>query len=190
MKDKSPHRKEILEELDSLSPLLKQFKEQQTGAPQVNDVPSQYFEDLPSVLWNEIQAEQAPSKSVATPARVTWGGWLTQQLQSLFTPQLAIGFAVVLVLTVAWFAFLKPHQNTPLLADQNEIPGIQELPEEQLYEYVMTHIEDYDTEDLLEAAGSIPLEFVWPDFEDEEQLEEVMEELLEELDDVDLSDFM
>lgn len=190
MKEKAPHKKEILEELDGLSPLLKQFKEQQTRAPQVKDVPSQYFEELPGVLWNKIQAEQAPSKSVVSPPRGSWIDWLTQQMQSLLRPQLAIGFSVVLVLTIAWFTFLQPNQNTPLLVNQNKIPGIQELPEEQLYEYVMTHIEDYDTEDLLEAAGSIPLEFVWPDFEDEEQLEEVMEELLEELDDADLSDFM
>ncbi len=191
MKEKAPHKKEILEELDTLSPLLKQFKEQQSSAvPQAKDVPPKYFEDLPNVLWNKIQAEKAKSNPVVLPPRVSWIDLLIQQLQGLFSPRLAIGFSVALLLVVAWFVFLKPDQNAPLVADQNVIPGIQELPAEELYEYVMTHIEDYDSEDLLEAAGPIPFEFVFPDFEDEGQLEEVIEELLEELGDADLSDFM
>lgn len=190
MKEKAPGKREIMDELEGLSPMLKQFKEQTSEVPKHQDVPQDYFEQLPDVLWKKIQVEQKVVQEVKPSPKVSWIDVFIQQLQTLFTPQLAVGFSIVMVLAVAWFVSSKSDQAIPALVDQSKIPGIQELPKEDLYEYVMTHIDDYETEDLLEVAGPIPVEMSWPEIDDEEQIDEVIEELLEELSDTDLSDFM
>lgn len=181
MQEKKPHKNEVLEELESLSPLLGKFKAQEKRVSKAEDIPPRYFEELSEVLWNRVQAEQSLSVTRIAKPKVNWLDLLAKQLQSLFTPQLVIGFSVVLLGLVAWFGFLKPNQQVPLLADQQSIPGIQELPEEDLYNYVMTHIDDYDTEDLLEIAGPLPIELAWPEIEDETQVDKVIDELLEAL---------
>jgi hypothetical protein len=186
------NEKEILEELADLSPLLGQVKKQGQQVLDQQDVPPQYFEQLPEILWQKIQSEQALdlTSAVPTAARKSWMDELLEQLQRLFSPRLAIGFSLVLMLMVAWFAFLQLQFNTPGLVEQNSIPGIQDVPEDELYRYVLTNIEDYATEDFLEVAGSMPFEFAWPTIENEESLEEVIDELLEEMGDADWSDFM
>lgn len=184
--------KEILEELAELSPLLGQIKKQEQQLKQQQDLPKQYFEQLPELLWQQIQAEEV---KVAKPARQKsvrkpWLKNLVQHLQDLLSPQLAIGFSLASLLLLAWFSFLRPSLSTPALVKQNNIPGMQELSADELYRYVLTNIEDYATEDLLEVAGAIPLEFAWPTMEEEEGLEEVIDEILEEMSDEDWSDLM
>lgn len=190
MKEKIPGRKEILEELETLSPMLRKLKEEQSTVNLVQDVPQQYFEELPDQLWQKIQVEQRSTEASHVKPKSNLLDSIIQQIQMLFTPQLAIGFSVALLLVLAWFTFLQPNQDQPAFVEQSQIPGIQELSAEDLYEYVMMHIDDYETEDLLKIAGPIPMDMVWPEIEDEVSVEEVIEELLEELGDTDLSDFM
>ena len=182
-------KKEIIDELDGLSPLLKQMKTQISEIPKHQDVPQDYFEQLPDVLWQKIQAEQKLTETKPA-AKVSWIDTLIQQVQIFFTPQLAVGLSIVLVLSVVWLISLKPNQNAPALVDQSKIPGMQDLPTTDLYEYVMTHIDDYETEDFLEVVGPIPIEMGWPNMEDEAQVDKVIEELLEELSGTDLSELL
>jgi hypothetical protein len=130
-------RKEILRELDNLSPALSKLKRQ---LPNAEAPPESYFDALPDQIWEQIKLQ--PAASSAVPARASW--W-----QSLWQPRLVwLGAAsLLLAFVVGWF-LLRPAPAAPDL--------LAALSEEEITGYIATYIQEFDTDLLVRAAAELP----------------------------------
>ena len=102
-----------------------------------------------------------------------------------------LGFASVLVLLVMVFLVIPSFEkDTNIVQTDQELNN--ELSSEELYTYILENIEDFDSETILNLASDVPLDLMFPnEFEGEDvELEELMEELLEEVDFINPSDMM
>ena len=182
------NRKKIIEELENMAPQLANAK---AKAPDfsTNDVPEGYFDQLSNQIMNQLELEPSPisASTTQTIGRNRWQQLFGNFLRSPY----ALGFASVLVLLVMVFLVIPSFEkDTNLVQTDQELNN--ELSSEELYTYILENIEDFDSETILNLASDVPLDLMFPnEFEGEDvELEELMEELLEEVDFINPSDMM
>lgn len=172
------HKKEIIEELDSLSPMLAKWKNQEresSGGP-----PEGYFAQLPDQVLAKIKEESAKGKSNRRVLRI-------RRIR-----QITIGIAAVFALLVAG-RFLFPGAPTEQgLADKASDTWLEaDIPKAEIYDYVMNNLDDFDSELIMEAAATAPIDFVLPNtISESNDLDEMIDQLLEETDLSTINEFL
>lgn len=149
-------KENIKTELEDLAPTLAKLKAENLGTG--FQVPPNYFRQLTTDILAEVQ----PSSPVPS---VTWYDRLIRQLSTLLQARPALALASVVVLILAGMWFLRTNSLS-----SNDVPGLA-LNNEELEAYVLAHIEDFDTDLLIDIYTA----------EEEGKTEEIMESpLLEE----------
>ena len=171
MEDKDSIRKE----LEELSPLLAKMKA--TQKEEGFQVPPQYFKSLEQELL-EI-AKNQESKEQTKPV-FHWLERLSDLANLIFQPRFAVGLATFTLLVLGgYFATNLMTSSNPGLVAESEIS----LTKEEITNYVLNNIEDFDTDLLLEVFGNdINMEFLPMEEYENQEIENVFEELLEEVD--------
>lgn len=103
MKKKDP----LLDELNEQAPLLGSLKEK---LPEPFQVPADYFANIETEVFRQLEAIGAQRKPAPSPARPS----LWQLLQSLWQPRIALAFAGVLAVALAGWWYFQPTASTPL----------------------------------------------------------------------------
>ena len=86
-------------------------------------------------------------------------------------------------LVVAFWPF--GSTQGPVAAGENT-----DFSQEELYEYVLDNIEDFDADMILDLAGDVRLDLPLPDLgADSEEIDAVIDELLDEMDPYSVSEF-
>lgn len=171
---------DLKQELEELSPLLSKLKVQENPFK----TPEGYFAALPDELIARMRTE-APVSS--PPVRRSWAERLTEFLQSLLQPRIAVAFASVLVLIVAGLYWLRP-ENT-----NSEAPGqmalIADLSVEEVSDYITENIEAFEEEDLIVAVveSGVGVENTLPEMGlNAADVNDYMEKAIQEMDEEDL----
>lgn len=169
----------IKKELQELSPLLSNLKEQKMPF----QVPKGYFDTLQDDVWIRIQAEQAlPQKANQTQAS-KWASTLSAW-QVLLSPRLGLTFATLAVVITAgifWFSNQAQEDKNPLAA----------LTANEAAAYIQENIHEFDTDLLIEASATYPdLNVMLENNLDENEIEQYLQEVIDELDDESLEDFL
>ncbi|GAB4252265.1 MAG: hypothetical protein Kow0027_16850 [Saprospiraceae bacterium] len=179
MKDK----KQLNEELKELSPWLLSMKEQEDGFK----VPVDYFDRLQDEVLQKVQQPTVASE----PAAPNWLDELLERIQALFQPRyrLAYAFAAVLVLVAAIWVM-----NTQTDAYTNmEAMALEEVPSDELLDYINNHLEDFASEDLIQTRSlndegmSLPQLLPSPD---DSEIEEYLDEIMHDIDVEDIESFL
>lgn len=173
MKDKMS----LKEELKELSPWLLSMKEKGEGFK----VPIGYFEHLQDEVLQKVKQE----KSIPEPATPGWWEKLLWQMEALFHPQYRLAYASAAVLLLA--AIVWVLQSPATTDTQIQAIAIDQVPSEELIEYVDDNLEDFATDELLEISQFSNEELSLPDLvpspeesEIEEYLDEIMYDINEE----------
>ncbi len=98
-------KKEIQKELEEIAPFLATLKEQSEGYT----VPKHFFNNMRIDIMNKVSAEELPI-ILDKPKLSQWQMFLVE-IQSLFQPKIAIGFATLLLAFVGIFYFFKPNDT-------------------------------------------------------------------------------
>ncbi len=159
-------KENIKAELEKLAPTLAQLKAENTGTG--FEVPPNYFRQLTSDILAEVQ----PSTSTPTD---TWFSRFSQQLSMLLLGRPALALASVILLIIAGMWFLRPHAW-----DSTELPEFA-LNNDELEAYVLAHIEDFDTDLLIDIYTAEEEEKLDIDAE-QPLIEENLDHLLLEMD--------
>lgn len=130
---------EIKKELEELSPMLAKMKKQPEGF----SVPDDYFAKMETDIWDLVQPED-PIVAQA-PSQTSWLDNIIQQIGWLLQPRMAMSLASVAILIVAAIMLL-PNADT---ADVNALAG---LTADDATDYMAAHIDEFDTETLIEFA--------------------------------------
>ncbi|NET32077.1 MAG: hypothetical protein F6K19_08745 [Cyanothece sp. SIO1E1] len=165
-------RENILNELKDIAPELVKFKEEQSGAG--FEVPPRYFKDLQQVVMQEIQTE-ADQKSLNNPA-LWWQNFL-QILQSILQPKPALTMATVALLAAAGIWFSQSDNSLDQMGTEMA------LNDDDLEAYVMAHIDDFETDVLIDMYTE-----TFQEEAEEPVTEDNLEELLQEMDDEDFEE--
>ena len=170
-------RKNIIKELEDLSPNLRKLKEVEPSFSD-SDVPAGYFNRLPSQIMNQLELEPNPLSGSA-PKTSTSSWWYR-----LFQARLALGLAAVTMLLVMVFVVIKPFESQEILVNNELDQEANQVSSEELYSYILDNLEDFDSEAILDLAADVPLDFILPNEMSggDAELEELMDELLEEVD--------
>ncbi|MEM9918327.1 MAG: hypothetical protein AAF990_09550 [Bacteroidota bacterium] len=168
------NKKEIKDELSSISPLLSKMKQEQEDPFRV---PHNYFEQLPDDIMQRLKAEAAP-EPVDTPS-VSWIDRMLESLSALLQPRMAMAFASMVLVIVATFFFLRSpvEENPTAIAETQE-----EISDQEIAAYIEANIDEFDAELL----------FAESDFQDElqdntldleaEELDKYLDDLIDDLD--------
>lgn len=171
---KMKNKKEIKDELSSISPLLSKMKQEQEDPFRV---PHNYFEQLPDDIMQRLKAEAAP-EPVDTPS-VSWIDRMLESLSALLQPRMAMAFASMVLVIVATFFFLRSpvEENPTAIAETQE-----EISDQEIAAYIEANIDEFDAELL----------FAESDFQDElqdntldleaEELDKYLDDLIDDLD--------
>ena len=128
-------KENIKAELEDLAPTLAQLKAENTGTG--FQVPPSYFRQLTTDILTEVQAS-APKPSDR------WYYRLNRQLSILLQVRPAFALASIIVLILAGMWFLRTDS-----LNSNDLPELA-LNNEELEAYVLAHIEDFDTDLLID----------------------------------------
>ena len=173
------NKKEIQDELEKLAPSLSKLKKEE-----VFEVPENYFNQLPDQILNKIDFSKTRtvSESISSETSSSWLDRLTEGLVIFFQPKMAVGFAMMVMLAAASF-FILNNENT-------SIPQVADLTSEELENYVIANIDDFDEQELLNVLGNVEAGS-WTEMEiGEEDLDGYLEEIIEDIDASDLEDFL
>ncbi len=151
--------KNILKELEELAPRLSKLKKEQA-----DDVPHHYFEALPEKIFDKIRKEEEK-----IPA---WRVWLAQAFQ----PKLRVAYAIAAAVVLGLFIMNSQNVNPESLEMQ-----FAELSEQDLNNYVLANLEDFDDSWL--STNYVPSESDDVLFLDTD-IETIEEYLLEEMSDL------
>jgi len=128
-------KENIKTELEHSAPRLAQLKAENTGTG--FQVPPQYFRQLTTDILAEVQ----PSTTTQTES---WYSRLRQQLSTLLLGRPALALASVIILILAGMWFLRSDTW-----DSAELPELA-LNNEELEAYILAHLEDFDTDLLID----------------------------------------
>ncbi len=170
-------RSNIRKELEQLAPRLAKMQGKGDGFT----TPDHYFSNLQEQLLEQVSLDQETAQAArsAGASSNNWrlNGWPLFRLAPVFA-------TLTLLLAAAWFIWWQPHHST-----KAEQPLFAELSEEELQNYVLNNIEDFNTDLIISASGEyLDLNTFDPGFIPEEELEMYLENLLEE--GLDLEEFM
>lgn len=170
MKDKNGLR----EELESLSPFLRKLKEKDTGT----QVPENYFKELPDQVLSQIR-EEIRTKAAPQKTRASWIDNFIQQIQWLLQPRAVVAFGVILMAITAGVIFWNDEKTPPA----SPIAAMEEVSSEELYNYLQSNIEDFDSELLLELGWSEQQPGLFNEFDfDVNDINDYLEENIDEID--------
>ncbi|MFK7775719.1 MAG: hypothetical protein AB8F94_26590 [Saprospiraceae bacterium] len=173
------NKKEIQDELESLAPSLSKLKKEE-----VLDIPENYFTQLPEQILNQIDFSKNETvvETVSTSSSSNWYHQLTEWLTVLLQPKATIGFAMMIMLTVASILILN-DTNKP-------DPSVADLTSNELEDYIKANIDDFEIQELLNVLGSEE-ELSLTEMEiEEEDLDGYLEEIIDDIDASDLEDFL
>ena len=171
-------KKEIIDELEGLSPMLAQHKK--TASSGGFRLPDGYFEQLTDRVAAQIHFEAAPfgAPQKATPRPVA--SWLQNSLLSWQRGVIAFG-CVAVATTLGWF-FLQKNNTTPLAETATTA-----LTSVEIRSYIDENLKDFDEQTILKIGiGEADL----GNFDtklDETDLELYLNEALEGATDADLA---
>ncbi|HMR42196.1 MAG TPA: hypothetical protein PKC40_00110 [Saprospiraceae bacterium] len=170
MKDKNGLR----EELESLSPFLRKLKEKETGM----QAPENYFKELPDRVLSQIR-EEIRTKAAPQKPGSSWVDNCIQYIQWFLQPRAAVAFGVVLLGIIAGVIFWNYEKTTPA----PPIAAMEEVSSEELYDYLESNIEDFDSELLLELGWSEQQPGFFNEFDfDVNDINDYLEENIDEID--------
>lgn len=171
----SKQRKVILEELEELAPNLAKLKQ----AEKPLDIPADYFAQLSTELLQEIGKEQSIS---ATSTNATRQSFWQRLLELIFQPSYAMAIAGVAILIIGFSIFDNSGTEIALAEEP--------LSDEEINNYIESHLDDFDLNLLAEELPVDPLEL--ESLLEENDLEENdMKDFFDNiLDDVDLEDLL
>lgn len=154
--------------------LLNKLKEQGDGF----EVPVNYFTSLQNEVLEKIEADRSTTWKYKIQQVLIW-----VDLRILSQPvyRLAILFGFVLGIS-----FLVFPTHTSSVAEANEIP------KEDIQQYVLSHIEDFET-DLISAfleEPNLSSDFSIGKSQNNNELDTVLEDIIEDIDLEDLEDFL
>ena len=168
----------IDKELEELSPLLRSLKKQRSGFK----VPADYFDQLPDVVMDRINEEEQATSTETAPIVSSFLDRLFEQLQILLQPRYALAFASVAVLLIAGIYFFNAPQNT-------QVDVLAEISAEELEDYVMSNVEEFEMEVLLEEMEESELDI--PSSEDAiPPMDDLLDDIIEDLSDEELEELM
>ncbi len=166
--------KEILEELEELSPILTKLKKSSAANFRV---PDDYFEKLTDSVASKIHFEPAAvsRKEVLTAQPSRWAIFL----QNLWQPYRVIQFAsLFMLLGAGWWWMSKPQKN--ILSDATAFSS------EEVRSYIDQNLEDFDEQSLIKSTLlEADMESLTPKME-EKDVEKYLHESLDGLTDKDL----
>lgn len=165
------NKKEIRDELESLSPFLSANKKE----PEGYQVPKDYFKTLPDEVFKKLNIAPQP----VITEKENWSTRFFNSLQYFFQPRLALAYATVALLIFAGLFFTKnENETTPpkMMADAI----LNEVPDEVLTEYIAANIDHFDETILAEQlTGNSENPLLILELENDEEL---IDDLMEELD--------
>lgn len=173
------NKKEIQDELEKLAPSLSKLKKED-----VSGVPENYFSQLPEQILNQIDfsKNKTIAETVSISRSSSWLDQLTERLAIFFQPNMAIGFAMMMMLGVATVFTLNDRSGSDTT--------VADLTSNELENYVKANIDDFEVQELLNLLGNEE-EVSWTEIEiGEENLDEYLEEIIDDLDASDLEDFL
>jgi len=160
-------KEELKQELEKLSPLLNQMKEEGTGMR----VPENYFKNLSNEFFDSLEPEN-PVVDTQVKGQVSWIDELINSISWFFQPKPALAFASVLAFVfAAWFVFNQPETSIEQVA-------LEDIPTEVLESFLEENIEDFSAEMLVDGNEDVLDE----NLQEQELYEEYLEELIEEED--------
>lgn len=127
-------KKEIKDELKEISSFLLEIQK-----PPVPKVPEQYFEGFEARMMRRIESEKSPSEQ---RSKETW-------FSTIFTyftkPAIALSFGVLALLLIMTKYISTDTGTSDVYADK-----LAQLDKQELLSYIDSHIDQYDTELLLD----------------------------------------
>ncbi len=164
------HNKELLEELQALSPQLAELKNQDDGFK----VPPGYFENLADEVLDKIQ-EARKASHTERPQQAPIIGLHTRRRWMI-----GIAAAATIVLASAlWLFNPQPDANTTTAS-------LEQLPTDVLLDYIQENLAEFETEELV---GSMDSELALPSVVPSTETDAIEEYLHQQLQDLDLADF-
>jgi len=193
-------KNEIKDELEELSPFLSKLKKDKKEG---FSMPANYFEGFEDRLMHRIHEEEAlegtTSSDTGSASSPTIGFW--SFIKSMFRPQYAVGFSVAMVLIVfSLYLFNNGEQtvNQPILLAQ---VLEEELTLAETEAYIISNIDDFATEDIVESLATEELDDIQADLptiektvteeveiEEPKDVKSSMDKALEEIDTEDFLD--
>jgi len=160
-------KEDINKELSDAS-FLSKMKGQKEGF----ELPDNYFHHLQVDMMQQLQEEE---QEVA-PAAEKLGVWQRWDIFSL--PKLSFGLLGMALVAMITVGVLKDEGGVEQLA-------MEELSDEDLYEYLDTNIESFDLESLATLTDDFELGFITEGIETD-QLDAYLDSRIDDLDDEDL----
>lgn len=154
--------KNIEQELHELSPLLAKMKKdyRETGF----SVPPNYFKDLTTEVMEREQ--RIADNGWQVTSTTTWWEQFCSYLNLWWQPRLAVAFTIISLLVVGTWIYIGENKHA--------IVESEELSLEELENYVVTNLDDFGEDLLVEFQTEPPV----LDLEiDEENIEELLDDL-------------
>lgn len=162
------YKKEILEELEELSPFFAKMKEQEPSDG--FKLPENYFEFLTDSVMEQVKLEPNPISQKVIKKKNAW-------YHFFFQPQLLGATGLALMLIIALFFYNQPKASTLEVGLSSQEAAI----------YISNHLDEFDT--ALFLKDDLFLEIGEVEFETEE-LNQYLEEVIDELDDATLEQLL
>lgn len=170
------NKDDIQKEIEELSPFLKKMKKEKEGF----EVPANYFRQLPDLIMDRIQEEEAQSDSSAPTTN--WLDQIIERIQILLQPQYAMALASTAILIVA---SLFLFQQDPSLAGESTLA---EVSDEEINAYVMSKAEEFEIDLLIDVIDEKALE---EEIENEPSYDEnYLDNIIDDLSDKELEELM
>jgi hypothetical protein len=167
-------KKEIQQELESLSPFLAKMKAKQ-GEMQA---PENYFQSLPDQVLEQLRMETKATPATVAKPHTTWLEELTNSIAWLIQPRYAMALGAVLVLVVSGFLVWRNVNQQRPTAELADITS-----EEALY-YVRQNLEDFESHLLVEKELPENSDDFFNATElNDELIDEYLQDKLEDIDD-------
>jgi hypothetical protein len=163
-------RKEIIKELEEISPELLKFKEEKGFA-----VPHNYFKNLPGNVLNRLDQE-------TNRGPLNHSSWIEILIGRLYQPKTGLAFAALTMILLTVFFLLQKPKEQDLFA---------EITIDEAYQYVANHMEEFD--ETLFYSLDLPQDFSVDGFNyDDAEVDEWIDDLIEDLieDQKDLEDLL
>lgn len=172
------NRKEIQEELEKLAPSLSKLKKEESFV-----VPKDYFLEMQKQVMSQLDiSDETISASNITTPQISWIDQLIEKLNVFFQPRLAVGFGMVLLLAVATFFIIDRSSG--------ESSSIAEISVEEAEAYVLSNIQDFDDDELLDLVAEIEVEDISDLNITQDDIDEYMDEMIEEFSDDELEELL
>ena len=163
----------IKDELNEFAPELSRMKKQEGF-----EVPPQYFDRLGDEIIRQIKGENAERQEAKRP----WFSTITDALQSLLQPRLAIGLATMVLLFIGVQQFMPDQVN-----DADNFITFEDLTDEDLNNYIADNFFDFEEDLFFDLSKD---DDYLPEMVGDEDLDQYFEDFGEELDFSNLEDLL